>query len=668
MLDANALAALSKLKTTIVKDKVLYTGTAKGSQGRFGFITCDQSGNDYFVPPLQMDKILPGDQVEFEPGVDNNGKSFATVTRLIQSHLKQFVGQYQIKGNAHLVSPEDNSISRSFFVAPKDRKGSNQDYVVAQVTRHPFADGKPQAKITKVIGNKGSAYLEHELTKTRFGLSEEFPLSVSQQADLCNETHITACAKERLDLTKMPFVTIDGATTKDMDDALFAEKTDIGFRLSIAIADPAALIAPNSAMDIDARLRATSTYLPGQTIHMLPPRMAQNLCSLVQGFDRLALVLRVDLTESGDVTDFAFDAAVIKSQAKLSYDTVNTWLQDPKARLGLTAPVRDSLSVLSNIADVLRERRTSDNVVMPDRDDFRFGLDDMGKILNIVVEPRSQARSMVEECMLLANQLGARFLANHKTGLFSTQAGFRKERLADIAEIIATDLPDLASLDLEKRADFIQLFAMAPQQNPALFQILLKSLTRAEILTEAKPHFAQGFDGYATLTSPIRRYVDLVNHRLIHDILQGNGVSQADTELAHMLQTRVQQSRQAANVVEQWLKCLYMDNFKGVEFEGIVNFINGIGFGVQLPHNGVDGFVSFKGLSPKHQFDGKRLQHQVGERTVTLGMTVRVVPIEADMDRKQVQFNWLDHPANSDAQNPEQPAAAVSNDTTSDGA
>ncbi len=645
MLDANALAALSSLKTTIVKSKVIYTGTAKGSQGRFGFINCAQNGNDYFVPPLQMDKILPGDQVEFEPGEDDKGKSFATIVRVLQSDLKQFVGQYVVKGNAHLVVPEDNSISRAFFVAPKDRKGNNQDYVVAHVTRHPFEDGRSQAKITKVIGNKGSAFLEHDLTKTRFNLPDEFPLAVSRQADLCNETLITTAAKDRLDLTQMAFVTIDSATTKDMDDALFATQTDSGFKLHIAIADPAAWIAPHSALDMDARSRATSTYLPGQTIHMLPPRLAQNLCSLVQGFNRLALVLWVDLSANGEVVDYGFDAAVIKSQAKLSYDTVNTWIQDPKARLGLSAPVTESLAALSAIALCLRSRRQSDHLVMPDRDDFRFGLDEMGKILNIVTEPRSQARSVVEECMLLANRLGAQFLAKHHSGLFSTQGGFRKERIADLLEVIAEDAPELAHLNPEILADFVQLFAITQQQYPALYLIMLKSLTRAEVLPECKPHYAQGFEGYATLTSPIRRYVDLVNHRLIHAVLQGTAVEQTPTDLAQALQARMLQSRQAGNAVEQWLKCLYMENFQGVEFEAEVNFVNGMGFGVQLPHNGIDGFVSLKGLSPKSQFDSKRLQHQIADCTVSLGMTVRVVPVAADMDRKQVQFQWLDHPA-----------------------
>lgn len=647
MLDANSLAALSSLKSTIVESKIVYTGTAKGSQGRFGFIKCEQNGEDFFVPPAEMDKILPGDRVEFESTTDNKGKTFAVVTRVIQTDLKQFVGQYQIKGNAHLVAPEDSLISRQFFIAPKDRKGSNQDYVVAQVTRHPFPDGKAQAKITKIIGNKGSAFLEHALTKTRFGLEDEFPLAVSSQASAYKEDFIAQQLPKRADLSSVPFVTIDGASTKDMDDALWATANEQGYQLMVAIADPAAWIAPATAVDKEALHRATSTYLPGQTHHMLPARLAHNLCSLVPGFQRLAIVLNIQLTHEGDVSDFGIEAAVIKSQAKLAYDTVNTFIDQPSAKLGLSADVIGSLTVLNTIATLLRTQRAKHHILMPDRDDFRYTLDDMGKIMTITIDPRSPSRNLVEECMLLANRLGAQFLAQHQTGVFATQAGLRKERVEDIQSVLAEDAPELAHLDPTQLADFVTLVNQCEQQHPALFLLLLKSLTRTEMKNVAAPHFAQGFEAYATITSPIRRYADLANHRVLHKILAGDENLALDEAWVSGLQQRILQSRQAGNAVEQWLKCLYMDNFQDVEYEGVVHYINGMGFGVQLPHNGVDGFVNLKGLTPKSQFDSKRLQHQIGDTTVSLGMVVRVVAQGADMGRKQVQFQWLDHPSNN---------------------
>lgn len=247
--------------------------------------------------------------------------------------------------------------------------------------------------------------------------------------------------------------------------------------------------------------------------------------------------------------------------------------------------------------------------------------------------------------MLLANRLGAQFLAKHDTGLFSTQAGLRKERIEDIKAVIAEDAPELAGLDPTQLQDFVSLLAQSEVQYPDLFRLLLKSLTRAEMRNSPLPHFAQGFESYATITSPIRRYVDLANHRLLHQIIAGSPATPITDALASGLQQRILQCRQAGNGIEQWLKCLYMENFQGVEYDAEVYFINGLGFGVQLPHNGVEGFVTLKGLSPKTQFDNKRLQHQIGDTTIRLGMTVRVAVQGADMDRKQVQFQWLDHPS-----------------------
>lgn len=500
MLDVNALAALKQLKSDITESKEILTGRVKGSFSRFGFVICDQHDAEYFLSPVQMEKLIPGDQIEFERFEDAKGKSYAEATKLIVSNFSQFVGQYVVKGNAHLATPDDNLVNRSFFVPPKERKGNNQDFVLCELTRHPFPDGKGQAKILKVIGNKGSAFLEHEFTKLRFGIHEDFPLKASQQADGCTESFIADQSANRTDLTEIPFVTIDNPSSKDMDDAIWATETDTGYQLQIAIADPSTWISENSNLDIEARERTTSTYLPGQTIHMLPARMSQNLCSLVAGFDRLALVLDIQIATDGSICGFEFKSAVIKSQGKLNYQQVSDLLEKPETKSGLSQPVKQSLKTLEKLTEILRQCRIDQNLVMKNRDDFRFQLDDMGKILSILKEPKLSARNLVEECMLLTNRLGAQFLSAHKTGIFITQPGLRKERLGDIKQIIAEDCPELTDVDPTVLEEFIKLINSSEKNHADLRAILSKTFSRAEVSTNMAPHFAQGFEGYTTIT------------------------------------------------------------------------------------------------------------------------------------------------------------------------
>ena len=651
MLDANALAALKQLKTDIKETKEIFTGTVKGSFSRFGFVICDQHDAEYFLAPNEMDKVIPGDKIEFEKFEDAKGKSYAEVTKLIKSEFNQFVGQYSVKGTAHFVSPEESTINRSFFLPPKERKGNNQDFILCQLTRHPFPDGKGQAKVLKVIGNKGSAFLEHDFTRFRFGLEQEFPLNVSQQADQYQDAFIASEKVNRMDHTSVPFVTIDNPNSKDMDDALWAEATDTGYRLKIAIADPSSWIQPGTAMDLDAKGRVTSTYLPGQTIHMLPARMAHNLCSLVAGFDRLALVLSIELDTDANIVTFQFESSVIKSQGKLNYQQVTDWLENQTKKSGWTGDVEHSLITLNQLTEKLRLKRATENLVMNDRDDFRFELDDMGKILSIRKEPKTVARRLVEECMLLTNRVGARFLAEHKTGLFIGQPGIRTERIADIQQIISEEAPELAELDISTLAGFIELMQKTEQSYPDIRAILGKQFNRAEISNQLAPHFAQGFEGYSTITSPIRRYLDLENHRQIHQILAGKKPPVCTNELAEHIQQKQSHSRQASNIVESWLLCHYMENFIDLEYEAEVNFVNGIGFGVRLPDNGIEGFVNIKDLSPKTEYDGKRMVHKIGEQVVKLNDTIRVKVTGSDMERKQIQFAWLDHPGNTKSAN-----------------
>lgn len=642
MLDADALAKLKQLKTDIHESRQLYTGTVRGSMNRFGFVTREE-GEEYFLPPQQMDRVFPGDQIEFEVLTDDKGKEYAEPTKLINTDLKHFVGQYTIRGKAHLVAPDLAQLNRMLFIPPKDRKqANNNDYVQCQVSKHPFQDGKAQARITKIIGNRGTPFLEHEFIKAKYQLREEFDLKVSQAVDDMQESQIAELGKDRLDLTGIPFVTIDNESTKDMDDALWAEKTDNGFHLMVAIADPSVWFDENSELEKAARSRGISHYLPAETISMLPARLTNNLCSLVSGFERLALVLDIQLDDQGEVTESKFQAAKIKSQGKLSYPQVTEFLENEQG--DFESSIAESLNTLEQLVQLLNQQRQQHNLIMEDRVDYRFELDENGKILSIRSEPRTRAKGLVEECMLLTNRLAADFLDQHQTGLYSSQPGFRSERLEDIQALIEQLAPELKDLNITELNGFVQLLQQSEKQHPLLRTILNKNLGRGEVCAEKRPHYAQGFEGYATITSPIRKYFDLYNLRQIHCILQQQKVSKANDQLVEQIQQLQLNSRQASNEVEGWLKCLYMDNFEGMEYEVLVVHQNAAGINVRIVENGVEGFIDLRKADPRPEYDQQLLENRFADITVKLGDTLRVTPAGCNLDRKQVLFKWLDQP------------------------
>ncbi|WP_428240121.1 VacB/RNase II family 3'-5' exoribonuclease [Gynuella sp.] len=643
MLDANALAALKQLKSDIRENKQLYTGVVKGSSNRFSFVIRDTDQVEFFLPPQEMDKVLPGDHIEFELAKGEKDREFAVVTKLKHSSMDLFVGRYEVKGQAHLVQPDDLMINKAFFIPPKDRKGNNQDFVACKVTRHPYPDGKAQAKILKVIGNKGSAFIEHEFVKARFGLSSEFSLAISQQTDELDANLIARIKDQRVDETATPFVTIDSAETRDMDDAVWASSNEDGFELKVAIADPTPWFKEDSDIDREAFIRAISTYLPGQTITMLPTKLSHNLCSLVPGYDRLSLVATIKLDHDGHVLGYQFSSAVTHSHAKLNYQEVTDFLEQDK-NLGQPENICQSLKTLAMVHQKLNQQRTQQALVMEDRPDYRFNLDDNGKLLSISREDRILAQSIIEECMLLVNRLAADYLNQHNAGLFINQEGIRKEKREEFKQLIQKHCTDVTEVDVDTLQGFIQLAKTLSSQHPYIREISTRLYGRSEISHSCNGHFAQGFNSYTTITSPIRKYVDLFNHRRIQEILSGHPCKAMPAEKLDSLKQSLLNSRGAGQQVEAWLVCSYMENFEGIEFDAEVNYINGIGLGVRLTHNGVDGFVDFRNQKIKSDFNAELMSHTVGGVEIRLGQAVRVELDGINNERKQVQFKCLDLP------------------------
>ncbi len=648
MLNADALNQLRQLKSDIQENKVVFPGTVKPTNGRFGFVALDE-GRDVFLPPEEMQKVLPGDRITITEQSVDKGKTQGVVDELLETRLTTFVGRYLVKGKGHFVVPETPGINRWIFIPPKERQNAQpDDYIYCRMLRHPIKDGKGQAKVLRVIGKAGEPGVERAFTLANFDLADGWPDAVQAQAEALTESVIDTLAEGREDRTDQPYVTIDSPGTQDMDDALMAVPNATGWTLSIAIADPTAVIAPDSPAEREAFQRATAIYFPGEPLPMLPEAISTRLCSLLPNTRRLALVCDLQVNNDGSLGDYQFRQAVIHSKGKLSYELVSHLIEgreDDEIK-ALPEPVANSLDQLHQVATALRKWRNEHALLSADRPEFRLRLDENKRIR--VIEPalQNEAHRLVEECMVAANRCAADFLTRRESGLFIRHPGLREDRQDNIRQLLASHAPALADLDASTPEGFKAL--MKQTQNLAsevpVRAILSRQLARAELGFDAAPHQGMGLDAYTTFTSPLRKFSDFYVHRLIKAALWNQPMTALTPEQLDALQATQLRARQAANSLEAWLKSEFAKGLGAEPMAGSISRTLPSGFFVRLDSNGLEGFVSCKDLDGKYGFDPitLRLIHNKNGRIFQLEQRVRVALAGVDDERHQINFKLVD--------------------------
>ncbi|HEB28647.1 MAG TPA: VacB/RNase II family 3'-5' exoribonuclease [Porticoccus sp.] len=667
MLDKDTLSQLKQLKQNIEDSKEYADGTVKGTQRKFGFVVLDD-GREIFLSPDEMQKVFPGDRVHIlitstqdkktQEKKDSKVKISGTVEKLLTSPLNEFTGRYIQKGQGHFVEPDLPNLSRWIFIPPQARKEAKPgDFIRCKINRHPYPKAKPQAKILEIIGSPDKTGIESDYAVSKFQLDPAWP-------ENWQDSLLTVDTEQRQDLTATPFITIDAASTLDMDDALFAQKTDTGWQLQVAIADPSALIAPDSELDKLARQRATSTYMPGRPTPMLPEKLANSLCSLAPQQTRPALVCQIDINADGSINNYHIIEALVCSKAKLSYKNVSTYLDNPLDKTKGDDQLSDcvshgeTLSVLQALSKALLTNRQEKNLVIPNRQEYRLVLNAQRKIDHIEPQQKNSANSVVEECMILANRCAATMLGEN--GLFISHPGFRPERLADVRKLAEEQL-NLTDIDFSSPEGYQQLMKSIDDDSLEfpLRAVLSRLLERSRLSTEALPHHGMGLPAYTTFTSPIRKYSDLTVHRLIKNKLHQQVDTVVSQEQLGIIQQGQDNSRQARFQMEQWLKCQFMQPLVGKTFSGKISQINSNGFTVRLDEHLIEGFVETRLLKEKYSFDPMRLRLSSKTLTIELDQAIEVTVSEVDCNRRNIRFT-LPTPVTTETDNSEKAAAAAS--------
>lgn len=656
MLNNDALQQLSQLKTSIRASKPIAEGTVRTTTKRFGFIKLDD-GRDAFVDPEQMMRLLPDDRVQIELVTNAKNQLEARLEKLLGSSLKQFVGSCRFKGSACFVEPDWPQFNRWLFIPPQDRKNCEEgDLLLCELVRHPFNNqGKAQVKVLARLGRPDEPGIEAKYLIAKYQLIEDWPEEAIQQAKSISDASLDSQSGHE-DLTHLPFVTIDSESTRDMDDALHVRKTDTGWELTTAIADPSRHIAWDSPLERAARQRASSVYLLGHTLTMLPAELAHNTYSLVADEDRPVLACRMQINAEGQIESYQFVQGVIRSRAKLSYEQVQQYLSGDASALANLAPelvpqIGELLQQLQSCAQTRSQHRLDTALVMEDRADYYYQLNEQRKIERIERRQRNQAQRLVEEAMLATNICAGDFFRQHPGyGIFTTHIGFRPERIEDALSLIREDKPDWSPGDLAQLEHFQQLLRSLrldldqDPKNAPLQSVLQRMLQAGALSFEPEAHFGLGFESYATITSPIRRYQDLYNHLALKRKLAGQPPLKAPGQLLEQLQDTLNRGRNACRQLELWLCCQYLTDHIGSLHPGIITQVNAQGLGVRLDDIGVEGFVQLadKEAGIKPAFDARRYSLTHEGWVYRLDEAVNVQVDAVDIDRRRISLSLVD--------------------------
>lgn len=675
----------------VLDDEDFLEGRVIGHRDGFGFLSCDSGGDDLYLHNSQMRKVFDGDRVRvLIRGVDRRGREEASIVEVIERNTKMLVGRLQQEGDAFTLQPENTRVMNVIEIAKDQLAGATDgQYVVAEIFEYPTHNANAKAKVSEVLGESMAPGMEIDVAIRSHHLPHLWPQGTVQAAEAMGSEVAEADKLNRVDLRTMPFVTIDGEDAQDFDDAVYSEPTKGGWRLFVAIADVSHYVQPDSPLDKEAQVRATSVYFPGQVIPMLPEALSNGLCSLNPHVDRLVMVCEMVLNSAGKMTSYEFYEGVIHSKARLTYNEVNAFLTAPQSELGAKVQQKHGavvphLTNLHKLYDVLRQARSRRGSIDFDTHEVKFQFSKDRKIEKILPVVRNDAHMLIEECMLCANVATARFLEKLKIpALYRVHAGPQAKKLEVLRAFLTGKGLKLAGGAKPTPGHYDQILSSVSARSDAsvIQTMMLRSLSKAEYSPDNLGHFGLAYDAYAHFTSPIRRYPDLLVHRAIRSVIrkpEGGGLfgrllktvglpggdpvrrvpgakpldpaisypydMAAMLILAEHCSMASRRADKASWDVEAWLKCEYMKDCIGDVFEGTISSVTHFGLFIELKETQVEGLVHITALTNDYyQFDPVR-QCLVGDRTNNeygLGDDIKVRVVSVDMDQRKIEFDLM---------------------------
>jgi ribonuclease R len=721
----------------------LIAGRVQGHRDGFGFLLPDTGGPDLFLSPREMQKAMHGDRVLVRrSGYDARGRPEGAIVEVTERAHRRLVGRFVNERGVHIVIPEDQRIKHDIIVAPADTGSAQHGQVVTIEIVSPPANGAPPiGRVVEVLGEIGDPGMEIEIAVRKFDVPHQFRAAALEQAAKLPARVRPADVRGRIDLRDVPLVTIDGQDARDFDDAVYCEPIEFdgsvlntvvgdaggetnpvqpgsnasaalavgkrrrsagarplerGFRLLVAIADVSHYVRPGDALDVEALERSTSVYFPRRVIPMLPEALSNGLCSLNPNVDRLVLVCDLVIDLQGRIRAYQFYDAVMHSAARLTYDEVWTLLSGnggPRTAAAThRAALLPHLQQLHELYRVLAQARAARGALELETVETKIVCDPLGRIERIVPAVRNDAHRLIEECMLAANVCAADFLERRDhAGLYRVHEGPTPEKLARLREFLRSVGLSLGGGDQPSPQDYAVLAAaVRPRPDYALLQsMLLRSMQQAIYSPDNSGHFGLAYAAYTHFTSPIRRYPDLLTHRVIKALLRDSAYQPQVEEgaepglaLQPVAEPRVaaasrrrgksveaeqksagletwralgtvcsaneRRADEASRDVEAWLKCQFMRERVGEQFPGRITGVAPFGLFVTLDELFVEGLVHVSELGGEY-FQFNDAAHELrGERTgrrFRLTDEIAVQVSRVDLEARRIEFRMVQRSA-----------------------
>ena len=669
-------------------------GVIQGHRDGHGYVVRDDGEADIYLPPNEMRAVLHRDRVKARiVRHDRKGRAEGRVVEIVERPPHPIIGRLLHESGVWLVAPEDKRYGQDVLI-PKGATGlaKSGQVVVVELTEPPSLYGQPVGRVKEVLGEIDDPGMEIEIAVRKYSVPHEFSEACIAQARSLPDKVRPQDKKRRIDLTDVPLMTIDGEDARDFDDAVYAEPARVGrgkgWRLLVAIADVSNYVETGNALDVDAYERATSVYFPRRVIPMLPEKLSNGLCSLNPEVERLCMVCDMLVNAAGEVHAYQFYPAVMFSHARMTYTEVAAILANTR---GPEATRRkELLPHFLNLHDVYRallKARNARGAVDFETVETQIICDENGRIEQIVPRVRTDAHKLIEEAMLAANVCAADFIAQHKHPcLYRVHEGPTPEKLEILRNYLKAMGVGMTVSEDPQPAEF-QKIAEAVKDRPDAQQIhtmLLRSMQQAIYTPINSGHFGLAYEAYTHFTSPIRRYPDLLVHRVIKAILARERYQlpalptpgEAHEKLARRLAARVaaptqkpkkavppptretqaweaaglhcsaneRRADEASRDVEAWLKCKYMRDHLGEEYGGVVTAATSFGIFVTLDAMYVEGLVHITELGGEYfKFDEAR-QELRGERTgirYGIGTRLRVQVSRVDLDGRKIDFRLV---------------------------
>ena len=690
-------------------------GIVQGHRDGHGFVIRDDGDADIYLPPNEMRAVLHKDRVKARiVRSDRKGRPEGRVVEIVERSNQVIIGRLLCESGIWIVAPEDKRYGQDVMI-PKAATGAAKpgQVVVVELTEPPALFGQPVGRVKEVLGEVDDPGMEIEIAVRKYDVPHEFSEACIALARALPDKVRPEDKRQRVDLTDIPLVTIDGEDARDFDDAVYCEPAKIGkgraavpgWRLLVAIADVSHYVATGTAIDIDAYDRATSVYFPRRVIPMLPEKLSNGLCSLNPEVERLCMVCDMLVSADGEVSAYQFYPAVMWSHARFTYTEVAAILANTRGPEA--AKRKERITDLMNLHDVYRallKSRERRGAVDFETVETQIVCDEAGHIEKIIPRTRNDAHKLIEEAMLAANVCSADYISQSKhAGLFRVHEGPTPEKIEILRNFLKVLGVGLSVSDDPTPSEF-QAIAKATKDRPDAQQIqtmLLRSMQQAIYTPVNSGHFGLAFEAYTHFTSPIRRYPDLLVHRVIKAILAktryqlpmlptpGEQHAKLSKRLEKNLASRVaepgqkprklsvdMQAWQAAGLhcsanerradeasrdVEAWLKCKYMREHLGEEFSGVVSAVTSFGIFVTLDAMYVEGLVHITELGGEYYRYDEARQELRGERTglrYALGTRVRVQVSRVDLDGRRIDFRLMPDEAGQLARAPKDREAA----------